>query len=114
MGLESLSSPSTPSIHQSQPTTLRSPPKPHWYKINFDGAIFTQDNTVGLGVVIKNNEGLTMASLSQQVPLPSMVIKVEVLSERRALEFALEIGLDHMVLEDSEILFKVCRIVAET
>lgn len=54
-----------------------------------------------------------MASLSQQVPLPSMVIKVEVLSARRALEFALEIGFDHIVLEDLEILFKVCRNLAQ-
>ena len=114
MRLESLYSPSTPSIHRSQPTTSRSPPEPHWYKINFDGAIFAEDNTVGLGVVIKNNEGLAMASLSLQIPLSSMVINVEVLSMRSALDLALEIGFDHMVLDDLEILFKVSRIVVET
>ena len=93
---------------------MQSPPEPHWYKINFDGAIFAKDNTIGLGVVIKNNEGLAMASLSWQVPLPSMVIKVEVLSTRSALELALEIGFDHIVLEDSKILFKVSKIMVET
>ena len=55
-------------------TTLESP----CYKINFDGAIFDKDNSASLSVVIWNNEGyLVMASLSQLIPLPSMVNEVE-------------------------------------
>ena len=48
-----------------------------------------------------------MASLSQKIPLPISVIEVEILAARRALELAVELGFDHVILEgDSEILHK--------
>ena len=51
-----------------------------------------------------------MASLTQQLPLPSTVIEVEVLAVRRAIEIALEIGFDNIILEgNSEILFKALK-----
>ena len=76
-----------------------SAPAPSWYKINFDGAVFEREDSAGLGVVIRNSEGLVMASLSQLVPLPFSVIEVEALAARRALEQAMEIGLDRVILE---------------
>ena len=48
-----------------------------------------------------------MASLTQQIPLPTSVIEVEALAAIRALEFALELGFDDITLEgDSELLIK--------
>ena len=80
---------------------------PSWYKINFDGAIFEKEDKVGLGVVIRNSEGLVMALLSQFVSLPYFVIKVETLAARRALELAVEIGIDKVILEgDSVVLMQ--------
>ena len=38
-------------------------------------------------MVIRNDAGLIMASLTQQIPLPTLVIEVEALATRRALEF---------------------------
>nr|POE68901.1 hypothetical protein CFP56_66911 [Quercus suber] len=62
---------------------------------------------VGLGVVIRNDHRLIMASLTQQIPLPGSVIEVEVLATRKALELTLELGFDSITLEgDSEILIK--------
>ena len=76
-------------------------PVQHAYKVNFDGAIFAEDRLVGLGVVIHNDHGLIMASLTQQIPLPGSVIEVEVLAARKALE----LGFDNITLEgDSEVL----------
>ena len=60
-----------------------------------------------MGVVIRNDHGLIMASLTQQIPLPSSVIEVEVLATRKALELTIELGFDNITLEgDSEILIK--------
>ena len=51
-----------------------------------------------------------MASLTQKLPMPSSVIEVEVLAARRALELALELGFDNIILEgDSEILLKALK-----
>ena len=56
-------------------------------------------------MVIQNSEGLVMASLSQLVSLPYSVIEVETLAARRALELAVEIGIDRVILEgDSAVL----------
>ena len=79
----------------------------HAYKVNFDGAIFAEEGLTSLGVVICNNQGLIMASLTQQITLPVSVIEVEVLAAWRALELTLELGFDNITLEgDSEVLIK--------
>lgn len=108
--IKALSSLATSSFHWSQQQTSWSPLEFPWYKINFDGATFAEDNKASLGVVIQNNEGLVNASLTQKLPLPSTVIEVEVLAVRRVLELALEIVFDNIILEgDLEILFKALK-----
>ena len=48
-----------------------------------------------------------MASMSQQLPLPTIVAMVEALAARKAVEFALELGLTKVIMEgDSEV---ICR-----
>ena len=47
-----------------------------------------------------------MATLSQQIPLPTSIEMVEVLAARQALFFAQELGFDSLVLEGaSELVF---------
>lgn len=70
-----------------------------WYKINFDGATYENDNCAGLKVIIRNLTGFIMDSLSQLILLPFLVIEVKVLAARRALELAVEIGIDRIILE---------------
>ena len=103
-----LSAPTSVTTAPKQTETAWTPPPVHGYKVNFDGALFEQEDRAGLGVVIRNQDGLVMASLSEVVPLPSTVIEVETLAARRAVEFALELGFENIVLEgDSEILIKI-------
>ena len=48
-----------------------------------------------------------MASMSQQVQLPTTISEVEALATRKAAEFALEIGVNKIVLEGNlEIVYK--------
>ena len=103
-----LPAPTSATAAPKQPATAWTPPPIHGYKVNFDSALFEHEDNAGLGVVIRNQEGLVMASLSEVIPLPSTVIEVETLAARRAVEFALELGFDNIVLEgDSEILIKL-------
>ena len=69
-----------------RPLACWQPPRPGLYKVNVDGALFYADNTAGLGVVIRNEHGQVMVSLSERTLLPSLVIEVEVLAARRGLE----------------------------
>ncbi|XP_075633348.1 uncharacterized protein LOC142605796 [Castanea sativa] len=78
-----------------------------FYKINFDGSLFTSLDRANVGVVIRDCNGLVMASLSQPIPLPLTVMEIETIAAARALEFALELGLNSVILEgDCEILMK--------
>ena len=58
-------------------------------------------------MVIRNNQGLVMASLSQQLHQAYRAEKIEALAGARALQFALEVGVDKAILEDnSQLLMK--------
>ena len=60
--------------------------------------------------MVRNEEGLVLASLSQQIPLPATVLEVETLAAKRALEFAIEIGAHRVILEgDSTILINALQ-----
>ena len=92
------------------PASCWRPPNQGCFKINFDGTLFSKENQARIGVVVHNKEGLVLASLSQQIPLPATVLEVETLATRRALEFAIEIGVHRVILEgDSIILFNALQ-----
>ena len=78
--LKSSTLPMIAPVHPTWQVPLWTAPEYSCYKINSDGAIFDKDNNVGLGVVIRNSEGLVMASLSQLIPLPPTVIEVKTLA----------------------------------
>ena len=68
-------------------------------KVNFDGATFKDVGKVGLGVVIRDNQGQTLASQSEQISLPFFSDMVEALATARAISFALETGCSSFILE---------------
>ena len=53
-------------FQQSQPhqITAWQAPVQDAYRVNFDGAVFADEGLAGLGVVIRNDHGLIMASLT--------------------------------------------------
>ena len=79
------------------------PPRPR-HKVNFDGAVFREDNSAGVGVVIRDEQGFLVAAMTDKIPLPYSVSAVEVLAAVKALRFAGDIGLESFILEgDSKI-----------
>jgi hypothetical protein len=75
--------------HQIRWTT----PTQYRYKFNYDDAVFQDKGEVGLGVVVLDARGLPMASLVQRIKYPMSVEAVEALAAKRAIQFALEIGI---------------------
>ena len=66
-----------------------------------------QQDKAGLDIVIRDEEGAVLASMLQQVPLPTTVAQVEALATRRVGEFVLEIGITNVVIEGD--LESICR-----
>ena len=75
------------------------PPALNQYKANFDEAVFRSCSAAGLGVVIHDWHGAVIGALLTRVPLPQSVVDVEALDCRRAVMFAVEIGLPKVVFE---------------
>ena len=61
------------------------------YEINFDGVVFTKEERANNGVVVRDDQGMVIASMSQNIAMPLSVVEVEVVAAVRALEFSLEI-----------------------
>ena len=84
-----------------------SPPPPDLFKINYDGVVFEEASRSGIGVVIRNNQGLVIASLTQKLPQAYQAIEIEPMAAIQALESGLEVGIDQAIVEgDSEIVVK--------
>ena len=80
-------------------------PPTEFYKINFDGAMFKEEDRAGIGVIIRDSQGLVLASMSQVIPLPLTVVELETLAAAKALEFASDLSLGKVILEgDSETI----------
>ena len=59
------------------------PPSPSIYKINFDGAIFIDTDSAGLGLVARDSDGMVIASLLERIRLPPVITDLEALACRR-------------------------------
>ena len=64
----------------TRPEAKWAPPRVGWFKTNFEAAIFKDDDRAGMGVVIRDNNGLVMASLSQNVQLATLVGEMEAIA----------------------------------
>ena len=84
--------------HQWRPLDL------HSYKANFDATVFQASNTVGIGVIIRDSNGDVIgALLFMPIPLSQSVAELEALACRRAVQFALEIGLRRVTFEGESV-----------
>ncbi|XP_075665322.1 uncharacterized protein LOC142634981 [Castanea sativa] len=81
------------------------PPIPLSYKVNFDGAVFKELGAAGLGVVIRDSEGLVIGALAERIPIPNFAATVEALACRRAILFAKEMSIFEATFEgDAEMI----------
>lgn len=76
------------------------------FKINVDGAVFTKQKVVGVGVVIQDSDGRLEATLSKKIPLPLGATEAEAKAFEVGLLFAKEVGVRDVLLEgDSMIVY---------
>ena len=62
--------------------------------------MFREDNLAGVGVIVRNSEGSGVASMAESFQLPFSITAVEVIATKKALQFAFDLGLSSIVLED--------------
>ncbi|XP_075633467.1 uncharacterized protein LOC142605927 [Castanea sativa] len=83
------------------------PPKPGQYKVNFDGALFNENDEAGVGIVVRDSRGLVVVAMAEKIIKPHSMECLQILATRHAVIFAKEIGLQlsHFV-GDSKIVIK--------
>ena len=92
-------------IQGAEFTTQWKPPVQEMMKINFDGAIFAEEKSSGMGVIIRDRKGLVIASMATWIPQQLWPVEIEALAASKALEFARELGIADAVLEgDSQVV----------
>jgi ribonuclease HI len=94
-----------------EPTSLPMKPRMQWcppsllpFKDNFDAALFSKENLVGVGVVIRDGGGLPIAALCKHVHYLCNVVDSEALAAHKAVQFALEVGLSEVEMEGGSLL----------
>jgi ribonuclease HI len=100
-------------IHDAKPVKQKpvpvkwKPPVFNSFKANFDGAFSKESNAGGIGVVIRDKQGLVIATLSQKVHVCHSADMVEALAAKRAVHFAIEVGLTDVEFQgDAETLIR--------
>ena len=79
-------------------------PKPPWYKINTDGAVFTQQQAIGMGVIIRDHKGRVMAVLSKLLHFSLGPLEAEAKALEEAMEFAWDVGIQDAHFESNSFL----------
>lgn len=68
-------------------------------KINYDGAMFEDINVAGIGVVVRNDRGEVLATMTERIPILESVLVLETLATRHAVQFAHEVGFLSFIFE---------------
>ena len=68
-------------------------------KINVDGAVFSDTDSAGVGTVIRNREGLVMASQTRRFSHAYSPVVIEALAALHGLQLARDLGFTNAVLE---------------
>ena len=75
------------------------PPPTLVFKLNFDAAVFLEAKHTGFGAIIRNDKGEVMVAMSAGGPPVSSSEEAELLTCRKAVEFATDAGFTKLVIE---------------
>ncbi|KAK3043370.1 hypothetical protein RJ639_002672 [Escallonia herrerae] len=76
-----------------------SPPPPGYTKLNFDASCMDQDGSGGIGLILRNETGLLLATKAIHLSHCLNARTAEALAAREALHLASEMHLSHLIIE---------------
>ncbi|KAL0005544.1 hypothetical protein SO802_013105 [Lithocarpus litseifolius] len=85
--------------------SLWTPPPASLFKVNVDGAVFSSQGSVGIGVLIRDEEGRVEAALSKKIMAPVGAVEAEAKAFEAGILFAKDIGIQEFILEGDSIIY---------
>lgn len=85
--------------HQNNNQQAWLPPSNGCFKVNVDAAIRSSNQTTGLGVVIRDSEGIVVAAAVQRIPYKGTVACIEAKVVNLAIQVAQNAKLLPMIIE---------------
>ena len=70
-----------------------------WYTVNSDATIFANNNSTGVGVIIRDHDGNVEAAISKSLPLPLGPLEAEAKALEESLLFAWDVGVQDVLFE---------------
>ena len=83
----------------AKPMITWRPPARDQFKVNVDGAVFKNRKRAGIGVVIRDKNGVVIAALSKLVNAPLEVAEIEAKAMETDVLFARDVGKREAVFE---------------
>ncbi|XP_075659420.1 uncharacterized protein LOC142629339 [Castanea sativa] len=95
--------------HQAEPVFPISwrPPTQGYYKVNLDGAVFSNTKQAGAGVIIRDGAGEVIAALSKKWKCTLGAIEAEAKALEAGVDFAKDVGIREAEFESDSLL--VCN-----
>ena len=81
-----------------------SPPALGRYKLNVDGAVFSQFKATGMGMVIRDDAGQVVAAMNKKISIPLGPLEAEAKAMEAAIQFAIDIGVREVTFETDSLL----------
>lgn len=86
-----------PTQPRSDSEVYWSPPKPPWFKVNVEGAVFSSLKSVGVGIVIWDHCGQVAAAMSRSLDVPLGPLETQAKAMEEAILFAKDTGFHDVI-----------------
>lgn len=75
------------------------PPTRNVFKVNVNGAVFTRQKAMGVGVIIRDDKGRIEAAMSKKINASLGAVEAEVMAYETSLVFAKDISIQDFIIE---------------
>ena len=98
-------------MDEPQPTSTQeavvaswTPPSVTNFKVNVDGTIFSEQRAVGIGVVVRDDQGRVAATISKRINEHLWAVEAQAKAFEEGLQLAKDIGIQDFILEGDSLI----------
>ena len=98
-------------MDEPQPTSTQeavvaswTPPPVTNFKVNVDGTIFSEQRAVGIGVVVRDDQGRVAATISKRINEHLWAVEAQAKAFEEGLQLAKDIGIQDFILEGDSLI----------